>query len=210
MTLDDLATPALLLDAGTLDRNISRMAAHARALGVALRPHVKTHKCVEIARRQRRAGAAGLTVSTLPEARACAAAGFDDLTWALPLAPPGIGPALDLIRDGVTLRLLLDDGGTLSALEEAAVSRGVRPHVWLKIDCGYHRAGVDPSSPAARQLANRLATSRVVQFDGLLTHAGHSYHAFGSEARAAVARAERDAVTGLAAELRAAGVAVPR
>jgi len=209
VSLDDLPTPALLLDAAALDRNISRMAAHARALGVALRPHVKTHKCVEIARRQRQAGAAGLTVSTLPEARACAAAGFDDLTWALPLAPPGIGPALDLVREGVTLRLVLDDEPTLSALEQAAVARGVRPHVWLKVDCGYHRAGVDPSSPAAWQLATRLGTSPAIRFDGLLTHAGHSYHAYGSEARAAVARAERDAVTRFAAGLRAAGVPVP-
>lgn len=210
MLVEDLPTPALLLDAGTLDRNIARMAAHALRLGVALRPHFKTHKSVDVARRQRQAGAAGLTVSTLPEARACAAAGFDDLTWALPLAPAAIGPALAMVREGVTLRLLLDDEPTLAALEDAAGAAGLRPHVWLKVDCGYHRAGVDPASSGARRLAARLGRSPAVQFDGLLTHAGHSYHAFGAEARAAVAREERDAVTRFAADLRAAGVPVPR
>ncbi|HTR20765.1 MAG TPA: alanine racemase, partial [Gemmatimonadales bacterium] len=83
--MDDIETPALLLHQDVVEQNITRMQARANALGVALRPHAKTHKCPEVARRQRAAGALGLTVATLAEAEAFADAGFDDLTWAFPI-----------------------------------------------------------------------------------------------------------------------------
>ncbi|MFQ5718421.1 MAG: alanine racemase [Acidobacteriota bacterium] len=206
--LQSIPTPALLVSRRVLMRNLDAMQSRARRLGVDLRPHVKTHKCVEIARLQAGGGARGLTVSTLAEARAFAAAGFDDLTLAVPLAAGKIRPALALAR-GLTLRLLLDDDGTLDALERRAAAAGFRPHVWLKIDCGYHRAGLDPDGPAAWALARRLAASPHVVFDGLLTHAGHAYDAPGLQRRRQIAAGERDAVTGLAGRLRAAGVPVP-
>src|SRR5881398_1434117 len=81
----DVETPALLLHLDVVERNLAHMAARARQLGVALRPHAKTHKCVELARRQLEHGARGLTVSTLVEAEVFARAGFGDLTWAFPL-----------------------------------------------------------------------------------------------------------------------------
>lgn len=208
MNLLDVRTPALILDRAVLLRNLDRMAARAGRLGVALRPHIKTHKCVEVATLQKERGAHGFTVSTLPEAEAMLAAGFDDLTWALPLSPSAVDPALDLGRRG-TLRLLVDDPAALGALEKAAGRRGVRPHVWLKVDCGYHRAGVDPASPEAFELAGRMAASRAVVFDGLLTHAGHSYSAYDRAGRLAIAEQERDVMIGFAARLRAAGNRVP-
>src|SRR2546422_2679499 len=78
----DLETPALLLHLDAVERNVQHMAKRAKQLGVALRPHAKTHKCVEVARLQREQGARGLTVSTLVEAEVFARAGFNDLTWA--------------------------------------------------------------------------------------------------------------------------------
>jgi D-serine deaminase-like pyridoxal phosphate-dependent protein len=83
--LDELPTPSALVDRDVLRRNLERMAARLARLGVALRPHVKTHKCVEIGEMQRHLGAAGVTVSTLREAAAFADAGFTDLTWAFPV-----------------------------------------------------------------------------------------------------------------------------
>lgn len=83
--LDELPTPGALVDRDVLRRNLERMAARLARLGVALRPHVKTHKCVEIGEMQRHLGAAGVTVSTLREAAAFADAGFTDLTWAFPV-----------------------------------------------------------------------------------------------------------------------------
>src|SRR5262245_43235024 len=83
-TLDELPTPSLLLDLDVLEANLDRMQALADRFAVRLRPHVKTHKCVELAKRQTAKGARGLTVSTFHEAQAFARAGFDDLLWAVP------------------------------------------------------------------------------------------------------------------------------
>src|SRR3989442_2346693 len=81
----DVETPALLLYRDVMERNLTQMAARARRLSVSLRPHIKTHKCLELGRRQREHGAQGITVSTLFEAHAFADGGFKDLTWAFPL-----------------------------------------------------------------------------------------------------------------------------
>jgi D-serine deaminase-like pyridoxal phosphate-dependent protein len=94
-------------------------------------------------------------------------------------------------------------------VEEAAARAGRPVHAWLKVDCGYHRAGVDPGGREAVALARRMADSPSIRFDGLLTHAGHAYHAFRPEERLRIAREERDAVVGLASRLRAEGIPVP-
>ena len=184
------------------------MAARARALGVALRPHVKTHKCVEIARRQCDLGARGLTVSTLAEARVFADHGFDDLTWAFPVVPSRLGEALELVRR-VTLRLVVDSPEALGWVEEAA--RGSRSpiHLWLKVDAGYHRAGVDPASDRAERLVRAIHASPHLIFDGLLSHSGQAYGARSRPEAARAAEEERATMVGLAGRLRVAGLEVP-
>lgn len=199
-----LETPALLLDLDKLESNLAAMAERCRRLGVALRPHVKTHKCVEIARLQRDHGAHGLTVSTLYEAEVLADHGFDDLTWAFPVNPTRIEAAVDLSQR-ISLGLLVDSDEAIGALEATG-----RPlEVWLKVDCGYHRAGVDPESPDATRLARRLHESSTLAFAGLLTHSGHAYEPGPGSRRLAVARQERDVMVGFAERLRADGVTVP-
>ena len=207
-SLADVPTPAAVLDLDVLERNVAAMAAKARALGVALRPHAKTHKCVEVARLQRQHGARGLTVATLAEARAFADAGFEDLTWAVPVVPGRLGEAVELARR-VTLRLLVESEEAAAAAEAAARGAGVRLAVWLEVDSGQHRTGVDPGTPLAAALARRLAASDALVFDGLLTHAGQGYAARDRAELVRVAEAERDATVGLAERLRGAGVAVP-
>ncbi|OLB48523.1 MAG: hypothetical protein AUI08_10720 [Gemmatimonadetes bacterium 13_2_20CM_2_65_7] len=95
----DLETPALLLYRDVMERNLTQMADRARKLGVFLRPHIKTHKCLELGRRQLAQGARGITVSTLFEAQAFAGGGFTDLTWAFPLDPTHL-PHVRRIADG--------------------------------------------------------------------------------------------------------------
>ncbi len=205
MLLDDLPTPALILDLAVLKRNVERMAARLARLGVAVRPHVKTHKCPEIAAMQTDAGAVGLTVSTLREAAAFAVAGFNDLTWAFPLILSRVGEARE-IAQRAKLRLLVDSTEAVDALEAS----GFAAHAWLKVDCGYHRAGVDPANPRARDLARRLHDSGTITFDGILTHAGHSYHGRGRDDLLRVAEEERQVMAGFAERLREAGVEVRR
>ncbi len=180
------------------------MQARARELGVALRPHAKTHKCRRVAAEQLRRGARGLTVATLSEARYFAAGGCDDLTWAFPLVLSRRDEALRLAAE-VTLRLVVDAPEAVAALEET----GFPFHVFLKVDCGYGRAGVDPRGAAALDLARRLAGSRHLRFDGLLSHSGHAYRARSRAEAAAVAEEERRVMAELAARLRDDGVAVP-
>ncbi len=202
--LDELPTPALLLDLDRLEANLARMAERAAALGVRLRPHVKTHKCVEVARRQRELGAAGLTVSTLEEGRAFAAAGFDDLTWAFPVILGRLGEVRRL-AERVRLGVVVDSEEAIAALE----GEGARVRAWLKVDCGYGRAGVDPDSPEALALARRLAGSPRLRFAGLLTHSGHAYGVADRAGARRVAEEERRAVVGLAERLRGEGIEVP-
>lgn len=204
MSLDRVPTPALLLDLDVLERNLSRMADRCSRLGVGLRPHVKTHKCVEVAERQRALGTSGITVSTLYEARVFADHGFDDVTWAFPVQLTRLDEVRELARR-ITLRLLVDTREAVEALE----GLGLPLHVWLKVDCGYHRAGVDPGSPEAVELARAVAGSSRLTFDGILTHAGHAYHARGREAVADVAEEERRAMTRFAERLREEGIEVP-
>ncbi len=200
----DIPTPALVLDRDKLDANLERMARKAERLGTSLRPHIKTHKSIEIAERQRDLGARGITVSTLHEAKIFAAFGFDDITWAFPLI---VGRAKEVgeLAERLTLRVLVDSAEAVATLENL----GVPVHVWLKVDCGYHRAGVDPSSPQATELAERLSSNSTLIFDGLLTHSGHAYQADSPADRLAVAEQERDVMTGLAGRLRDGGIRVP-
>src|SRR3989441_2431831 len=103
----DVETPALLLHLDVVERNLAHMAARARQLGVALRPHAKTHKCVELGRLQVEHGARGLTVSTLVEAEVFARAGFTDLTWAFPIDPSLVPHARRIAEDtGATVRVV--------------------------------------------------------------------------------------------------------
>src|SRR5437879_1550225 len=182
----DIETPALLLHLDVVERNIGRMADRAKGLGVALRPHAKTHKCVELARQQLEHGAQGLTVSTLVEAEVFARAGVTDLTWAFPIDPSHVAPARRIAEQtGATLRVVVDDQRT------ARVLAGSGLHVWLKVDCGNHRAGVEPAAPYGLEVARELARDRGLTFDSILSHAGPGYRTQNKQEDAQVAQQER-------------------
>lgn len=198
----DVETPALLLYGEVMERNVTDMAGRARKLGVLLRPHIKTHKCLELARRQGTHGARGITVSTLFEAQAFVRGGFTDLTWAFPLDPTHI-PHVRRIADGrATLRVVLDD------LETAKAVAGTDLHVWLKVDCGYHRAGVDPSSRYALEVGRELGRERGLVFDGILSHSGHAYRTRNKTEAAQIAEQERQVMVWFADLLRKDGLPV--
>ncbi len=202
--IGDLPTPALLLDLERLEANLARMAAKARSLGVALRPHVKTHKCGEIAQRQRELGARGITVSTLYEAQVFADHGFDDITWAFPVPLSRLGEARAL-AERARLGLVVDTAEAVAALE-----RSRHPfRVWLKVDCGYHRAGVDPCATTSIELARAIHDAPTLDFAGILTHSGHAYHARSRPEMASIAEEERRVMDQFAARIREAGIAVP-
>ena len=186
--LADLPTPSLVLDEVRLGRNIAEMAAFAAERGLALRPHVKTHKSVEIARRQVAAGAAGITVATLNEAEIFAAAGFTDIFIAYPLwldadktarlrrlleaSPAGAGPLL----------IGIDSAEGAERAAQAAAGLLDRLAVLVEIDSGHHRSGV-----AAREAASVATAAAQAGLDvaGVFTFPGHSYSPAGRRAAAA-------------------------
>lgn len=207
--LEDLRTPAAIVDLDRLERNTARMRDRARRLGVFLRPHVKTHKCVEAGRLQHGGETGPITVSTLAEARHFADAGFDDITWAVPIAPSRLSD-VDVVADRVRrMAVLVDDAAAVDAVEAHARRTGRRRAVWLEIDCGDHRSGAPPHASQTHILARRLAESRFIDFVGLLTHAGQSYAARTRADVVPIAELERRAVAELADALRVDGIEVP-
>lgn len=164
----DPATPYLVVDAARMQANIERIAASARDRGVALRPHVKTHKCVEIARRQMDAGACGLTVANLGEAEIFVSAGFEDVFIAYPLwlADPQV-PRLEALCARAAVTVGLDYA---AAAHRLALAGGVR--VLIEVDSGHHRSGVAPAHAGDITLAAQDAGLEVV---GVFTFPGHSY-----------------------------------
>ncbi|MCU0452785.1 MAG: alanine racemase [Bacteroidetes bacterium] len=208
MSLSTLPTPSLLLDSEILERNLQRMQDRADRMKVRLRPHLKTHKCLQVARWQEQLGAQGVTVSTFYEAKQFAAAGFSDILWAFPL-PPVYATRVAELADEVTLRVVIDSVDAMVHLEQAARAAHRDVHTWLKVDCGNHRAGVDPSSPLAEQLVRTLNESTVLLFDGILSHSGHAYHGRNRAEILAAAQQERDIMVEFAGRVRAKGYRVP-
>jgi D-serine deaminase-like pyridoxal phosphate-dependent protein len=207
--LHALPTPSLLVDRARVERNVMRMASRIAALGARLRPHVKTHKAIEVGRLQAQAGMQGITVSTLAEARAFAAQGFDDITYAVPIEPGKFAAVVAMNAEGTRLAVITDDPEVPASLAAVAKRAGVTVDVYLKVDCGYGRAGVDPEGPALLEMAERIGSAAPLRFAGLLAHAGHSYQARGRAEILTIANAERDVMVAAARRLAAQGIAVP-
>ena len=206
MALAELATPALLLDSTILERNCIAMAQRAAHHGVALRPHLKTSKSVEVARLATRGQAGGITVSTVAEADYFAANGFLDLTYAVGISTSKI-EALDRIQrtHGARITLLVDRvEAVLSAAEQARALEATFPML-IEIDTGGGRGGLAPDDAELLTVAQAVQQSEAFTLAGVLTHAGHSYHAEGRDAIRAIAETERAGAVHAAERLRAAG-----
>lgn len=170
-SLFDLETPAAVVDLDRLERNLDRAAAYATAHGLALRPHVKTHKTAWIAAEQVRRGAAGVTCATPREAEVMSEVANDIL-----LAYPPVGPAraariAALPRD-VRVIVALDSVEAIIEIERDAESAGRSIGVYIEIDMGMHRVGV-PDAQAALALAKRVQRSRALYYEGIAFYPGH-------------------------------------
>ncbi len=205
MQLNELDTPCLVLDELRMQDNIARMQGHLDALGVLFRPHVKTSKCLDVARRQRDAGARGITVSTLKEAEEFFDGGFDDIFYAVAIAPTKVERALALQGRGCKLRLVVDSLAGAEALLAAATRGGIRPRVLIEVDVDGHRAGVPPESPLLVEIGRRLHAGGADLF-GVMTHAGSCYECSTAEELLRIAEQERARSVLAAERLRAAGL----
>jgi D-serine deaminase-like pyridoxal phosphate-dependent protein len=208
MNLRELETPALLLDAARMEANIARMRARAESLGVALRPHVKTAKCLEVAQLCTDGPSAPITVSTLDEAEFFAGHGYRDILYAVGLAPNKVAHVLDLRRRGVDLAVITDAPDVARLAGEAARRANERLPVLIEIDCDGERSGLKPDDAGLVPLG-RAVEAAGCELRGVMTHAGGSYNCRSVECIREIARVERDAALSAAGALRAAGLACP-
>jgi D-serine deaminase-like pyridoxal phosphate-dependent protein len=185
--LPELPTPCVLVDQERLRANLQRMQSVADAHGVELRPHIKTHKCVAVAREQLALGARGLTCAKLGEAEAMLPSGVRALFIAHSLGDPLHARRLAALAEQVDdLRVGLTSEAHFDVLERLAAQVGRRLRVMLAVDTGLGREGARDDATAER-LAARAATSRQLELQGLYTHEGFFYGVSPSERPARLA-----------------------
>lgn len=208
--LRELPTPCLLLDQARFEENVRRMKERLAGLGVGFRPHLKTAKSIEVARRVMATPEGPGMVSTLHEAEYFAAHGVKDLVYGVGITP-GKLDRLGAIRQrhGADLALILDSVEQAEAVAAWSARQGDALPVLIEIDADGHRSGVTPAETERLIAIGRILADGRAMLQGVLTHAGASYSLHDPALLEAAAAAERDAVVGCARALRAAGLPCP-
>lgn len=205
---ESLATPALLVERDRLANNTHTMGERMNTMGVSLRPHVKTAKSARIAELAVEGHFGGITVSTLREAEYFHQAGFSDLLYAVGITADKFQRAKALCEQGARLTVVTDAAEVAESMARAAGTlEGIR--AMIEVDTGGRRAGVLPESDTLLDLGRMLHDTPGLEFLGVMTHAGHSYHCRDVESVRAVAEEERAGIVRAAERLREAGIPCP-
>lgn len=200
--VDRIDTPSPIVLSDVMQDNIDRMQAFATQQNLDVRPHVKTHKCVEIGRRQLKAGAVGITAGNVGEAEVFAAAGFDNVFIAYPIWPAGTkGPRIRELAETTRLRVGVDNVAAIDALADAMGSEAELLQVVIEVDCGARRSGAAPEAAGDLALAAR---KRGLIPAGVFTYPGHG--SAGPDARKRAAEDQDAALITAVRSLSAAGV----
>ena len=215
MTVASLRTPAILIDRATALRNLDRMQAEANANGIRLRPHSKTHKSPLIAQWQIDRGAIGICCAKLGEAEVFAnalrlgagQAGLPDIRIPYPLNPANADRVVALSNQA-RLSFIVDHPAVAQQWSEALLRRGKQVDVLVKVDVGFHRCGIDPAANDAVAMIKTVASLPGLRLKGLLSHAGHAYHAHSEDEMKAMADGEARTMRDLADQCRAAGITI--
>ena len=207
MTVDSLRTPAVLIDKPKALRNLDRMQAEAKARGIRLRPHSKTHKSPLIAQWQIDRGAAGICCAKLGEAEVFASSGIADIRLPYPLNPSNADRVVALLNR-TQLSFIVDHPMVAQQWSDAMVMRGKQVDVLVKVDVGFHRCGIDPDAREAMPMIKAVASLPGLRLRGLLSHAGQAYHAHSEDELRRMAEAEARTMRDLAERCRKNGVPV--
>jgi D-serine deaminase-like pyridoxal phosphate-dependent protein len=207
MTVNGLATPAVLIDRARAERNLDRMQAAATARGVRLRPHTKTHKSPVVARWQLDRGAVGICCAKLGEAEVFAAEGIPDIRLPYPLNPANVDRVVALL-DRTRLSFIVDHPVVAKQWSDAMVTTGRRVDVLVKVDVGFHRCGVDPDARDTVAMIGAVAALPGLTLRGLLSHAGQTYHAHSEEELKRMAEAEARTMSDLTSWCRSAKITI--
>jgi D-serine deaminase-like pyridoxal phosphate-dependent protein len=172
LRIEELDTPAVLIDLDVLERNLERLAKYCREHGLALRPHTKTHKNVGIARQQIASGACGITVAKVGEAEVMAAGGIEDILIAYPIVSAPKAERVAALARSCRVRVSLDSAEAVEGLSAAAARAGSEIGLLVEIDVGFGRCGVGSAAESV-ELARRIQNLPGVRFDGLMFYPGH-------------------------------------
>ena len=206
MHLSDLPTPQVLIDHSRALRNIDRAQQMASSAGLRLRPHAKTHKSPVVAKWQIDRGAVGVCCAKVGEAEVFAGAGIADIRLPYPVNPSNATRVLALM-DRAAISIIVDHLDVARGWSEAMQRAGRRLDVLVKVDVGFHRCGIDPDRDALGFIQT-IASLPGLRLRGLLSHAGHGYHATSDEELAGVAEAEAGILTALKERAARAGIAL--
>lgn len=209
--LNELETPALVLDRTTMERNITRLRDRLSRFDVVLRPHVKTNKSAEVSRRIG-TPATPITVSTLKEADYFLDHGWTDILYAVGIAANKFAHVARLLERGARLTVVLDNCEAARALAAFCQEQGLTLPVLVEIDTDGHRSGVPPDAPVLLDIAACLNPSETVGgawLAGVMTHAGASYNCTRTAEIEALAEQERAGAVRAAQRLRMAGFDAP-
>jgi D-serine deaminase-like pyridoxal phosphate-dependent protein len=192
-SIDEIDTPALVLDLDAFERNVDRMAQFARTRNVRLRPHAKTHRCPSIALKQIAAGAVGQCCQTVGEAEALVQGGVRDvLVSNQVVGEPKLRRLAALARDA-RVGLCFDAAEQVESASRAARAFGVELDAMVEIEVGMQRCGVAPGAPAV-ELARRIADAPGLRFRGLQAYHGTAQHLPTWDERERAIRGAADAV----------------
>ncbi|HLZ62726.1 MAG TPA: alanine racemase [Ktedonosporobacter sp.] len=202
----DVDTPVLLVDSARLEANILRYAAIAAQAGVRLRPHIKTHKTLEIARMQLQAGAGGVTTAKLSEAEVFVNAGVSDIFVAYPIVGPEKARHAAQLAQRCHLIVGAESAKGIQQLSEAASSAGATLYVRVEVNSGLKRTGVEPEE--AEALCRQVLDAPGLALDGIFTFRGASFPGAPTHNPDTLGRLEGEMMVALAERLRAAGIPV--
>ena len=204
MTLHDLPTPQVLIDRARAMRNIDRVQALADSAGMRLRPHAKTHKSPVVAKWQIERGAVGVCCAKVGEAEVFAAAGVRDIRLPYPVNPSNAARVLALM-DRASISIIVDHVAVARGWSDVMRRAGRSLDVLIKVDVGFHRCGIDPNGDALGFIT-AVSDMPGLRVRGLLSHAGHGYHAASEQELCNVANQEADILMRLRADAFAAGI----
>jgi D-serine deaminase-like pyridoxal phosphate-dependent protein len=183
ITKDVLPTPCMVLDLTMFEQNLKRMADQAKSTGINVRPHVKIHKSVDVGKRQISQGAIGLTCATIAEAELMSGGGIKNVLWTKqPASPNNISRAIALSKRDPTFMFVVDDPLVTDWVEEAAAARNTRLKIAVSVFAGLKRQGIENGRPAV-ELAQKVASSKRMSFEGFMAYSGDAAHTHGFEAR---------------------------
>jgi 3-hydroxy-D-aspartate aldolase len=182
MPLDEVDTPALVIDLDAFEGNLRRLAERVRGRGVKLRPHAKTHKCPVIALKQIELGAVGVCVQKVSEAEAMVYGGVPDVLVTNEVVGRQKLRRLMALAGSARIGVCVDDPAQIVDLEAAAGEAGVDLPVHVEINMGGNRCGVEPGQPAL-ELARRVGDTRHLRFAGLQAYHGSAQHLRGWDER---------------------------